>query len=133
MLLLLNSFFIFFISNADGKSDCEKKDIFYLETQLQRKESDIFCFKNNPNMFTSQNCTSECSILKLVKESNLKLEDVFKERGSPDFNLCHAIGCSPQTFKFKKNEKSFTRCISPDGGAFVDLSTLFIAFKKSRK
>jgi hypothetical protein len=94
-------------------------------------KSEKICFNNNrPNSPTCDPIVSEsCPFFKIHK--NKPFTEMFKQVGSPGFNLCHSISGIPQIYEVKVAEKwqQHERCFWKDQKSFIDISELIDFYK----
>ena len=126
--------FIFLLSFAFSAFACEEKATRYILNKMPKSQKEEICFSAKLDMANSKECSPvsnpKCWFSKIDKKK--KISDYIGPRGSPGFNLCHALKGSPQIYEIELKPnvwRSYSRCFSPNKKHFVDISTLIPLYK----
>lgn len=125
MLVILNSFFLFFLATAQAEDlKCVSEKISFLEFDQEKIEKSSYCFNKLKTILLSKNCLKKrCRAFE--EDRRFKIDDLISPFGKPSFKLCRELKGNPQLLEFYVENKPYKldRCLFIDG-SFVDTDFL---------
>lgn len=131
-ILLINLFMSFSLAFA-ADTPCKTVSIYHrLDTELKLTLETV-CFPSASGFMSASCAKGKCGVLSKLEARAIEPESLFSKIGSPDFNLCHAIGGIPQIMAIDSKNLESSRCIDKEDGSFVDLESLFRLYRAKQK